>query len=66
MYIPMFLSYELYVCINLETAHHRSTLRIFYITQNTTLEGNSQNLFHISSLIVLFSQEKVKDIFQGG
>ena len=55
-YIWMFLSYGLYVCIILETTHHRITFRIFCnITQNTTPEENSQKMFHISSPIVLFS-----------
>ena len=60
----MFLSYGLYVYIILETAHHRTTFGIFCnITQNTTPEENSQKMFHISSLIVLFSYGKVKDFF---
>ena len=64
LYIQMFPSYGLYVCIILETAHHRTTFGIFCnITQNTTPEENSQKMFHISSLIVLFSYGKVKDIF---
>ena len=64
LYIQMFLSYGLYVCIILETAHHRTTFEVFCnITQNTTPEENSQKMFHISSLIVLFSYGKVKDIF---
>ena len=64
MYIQMFLSYMLYVCIILETAHHRATLRIFCsITQKTTSEENSHKMFHISSAIVLFSYGKVKDVF---
>ena len=51
----MFLSYGLYVCIILETAHHRTTFgRFCSITQNTTPEENSQKMFHISWLIVLF------------
>ena len=55
LYIQMFLSYGLYVCIILETALHRTTLGIFCnITQNTTTEENSQKMFHISSPIVLF------------
>ena len=55
LYIQMFLSYRLYLCIILETAHHRTTFRIFRnITQNVTPEENSQKMFHISSLIVLF------------
>ena len=64
LYIQMFLSYGLYVCIILETAHHRTTFRIFSsITPNTTPEENSQKMFHISSPIVIFSCGKVKDIF---
>ena len=56
LYIQMFLSYGLYVCIILETAHHRTTFRIFCnITQKTTPEENSHKMFHISSPIVLFS-----------
>ena len=55
LYIKMFLSYGLYVCTVLETAHHRTTFRIFCnITQNTTPEDNSYKMFHISSPIVLF------------
>ena len=43
------------VCIILETAHHRTTFRIFSnFTQNTTPEENSCKMFHISSLTVLF------------
>ena len=62
--IQMFLSYGLYVLIILETAHHKTTFRIFCnITQNTTPEENNWKMFHISSLIVLFSYGKVKDIF---
>ena len=34
-----------------------------HITQKTTPEENSHKMFHISSLIVLFSDGKVKDIF---
>ena len=64
LYSQMFLSYGLYVCIILETAHHRITFGIFCnITQNTTPEENSHKMFHISSPIVLFSYEKVKDVF---
>ena len=48
----MFASYGLYVCINLETAHHRTTFGIFCnITQKITHEENSWKMFHISSLI---------------
>ena len=55
LYIQMFLSYGLYLCIILETAHHRDTFGIFCnITQKTTPEENSCKMFHISSLIVLF------------
>ena len=62
LYIQMFMSYGLYVCIILETAHHRTTFGICCnITQNTTPEENSQKLFHISSPIVLFSYGKVKE-----
>ena len=64
LYIQIFLSYGLYVCIILEIAHHRTTFRIFCnITQNTTPEENCQKVLHISSAIVLFSYGKVKDIF---
>ena len=43
---------------------HGTIFRIFCnITQNTTPEKNSQKMFHISSLIVIFSYGKVKDIF---
>ena len=60
----MFLSYGLYVCIVLETAHHRTNYRVFCnITQNTTPEENSCKMFHISSPIVLFSYGKVKDLY---
>ena len=62
--IQMFLSYGLYVCIIVETTHHRTTFRIFCnITQNTTPEENGYKMFHIFSPIVLFSYVKVKDIF---
>ena len=55
LYIQMFLSYGVYVCIILETAHHRTTFRIFWnITQKTTPGGNSCKMFHISSSIVPF------------
>ena len=55
LHIQMFLNYVLYLCIILETAHHCATFGIFCnITQNTTPEENSQKMFHISSLIVLF------------
>ena len=63
LYIQMFLCYVLYVCIILETAHHRTTSGIYCnITQNNTPEEKGQKMFHISSLIVLFSYGKVKDI----
>ena len=64
LYIQMFLSYRLYVCIILETAHHRTTFGIFFnITQRTTPDENSHKMFHISSVIVLFSYGNVKDFF---
>ena len=64
LYIQMFLSYGLNVCIILQTAHHRPTIGIFCnFTQKTTPEENSCKMFHTSSLIVLFSYGKVKDIF---
>ena len=64
LYIQMFLSYGQYVCIILETAHHRTTFRIFCnFTQKTIPEENSCKMFHISSPVVLFSYGKVKDIF---
>ena len=64
LYIQMFLSYRLYVCIILETAYHRTTIGIFCnITQNTTPEENSHRVPRISSPIVFFSYGKVKDIF---
>ena len=75
LYIQMFLSYGLYVCIILETAHlyvciifetahHRTTFGIYCnITLKTIHEENSCKIFHISSLIVLFSCGKVKNIF---
>ena len=54
----------LYVCIILITAHHKTTLvKICNITQKTTPEENTHEMFHISPLIVLFSYGKVKDIF---
>ena len=60
----MFLSYGLYLCIILETAHHRTTSGIFCnVTQNTTPEENSCKMFHISSPFVILSYGKVKDIF---
>ena len=63
LYIEMFLSYGLYVCIVLETTHHRTTFEIFCnIPQKTTPEENSHEMFHISSLIDI-SYGKVKDIF---
>ena len=46
MDIPMFLHYGLYVYITFEIFGN--------ITQNTTPEENSQNMFHISSPIVVF------------
>ena len=64
LYIQIFLSYGLYVCIILETAHHRTTFGIFCnITQKITSEENSCKMFHISSLNVHFTYGKVKDIF---
>ena len=64
LYIQMFLSYGLYVCIILETAHHRTAFRIFCnFTQKTIPEENSCKMFHIFSPIVLFSYGKVKDVF---
>ena len=55
MYIHMALSYGLYVCIILKTAHHRTTFGIFCnFTQKTILEESSQKMFHISSSIVPF------------
>ena len=67
LYIQMFLSYGLYVCITSETSHHRTTFRIFCnITQKITPDENSHKMFHISSPIVLFSYGKVKDVFLGG
>ena len=45
----------LYVCIILETAHHRTTFRIFCnFTQKTIPEENSCKMLHISSQIVFF------------
>ena len=64
LYIQQFPSYGLYVCIILETAHHRTTFRIFCnITQKTTPEENTQKLFHISSMILLFSYGKGREFF---
>ena len=60
LYIQIFLSYGLYVCIILETAHHRTNFGIFYNTQDNTPEKNSQKMFHISSLIVLFLMIRIK------
>ena len=66
LYMQMFVSSRLYVYITLENAHYRTTFGIFCnITQNTTSEENSCKMFHISSLIVLFSYGKVKDISFG-
>ena len=66
LYIQMFLRYGLYVCITLETAHHRTTFVIFCnITQKTTLDENSHKMFDISSLIALFSYGKVRHVFGG-
>ena len=60
----MFLSYGLYVCIILETAHHRDYFQnIWNITQKTTPEENI-HMFHISSAIVHFCYGKVKDVFE--
>ena len=42
------------ICIILETSHNRIFGIFCSITQNTTPEGNSQRMFHISSSIVLF------------
>ena len=61
LYIQMFVSYGLYVYINLEIAHHRTFRIVCNITQNNTSEENSQKMFHISSLTVLHSYGKVKD-----
>ena len=48
----------------LETAHHRTTFGMFcHITQKTTPEENSCQMFHISSEMIFFSYGKVKDIF---
>ena len=59
----MFVSSGLYVCITLETTHHRTTFGIFCnITQNTTPEENSHKMFHIFLPVVLFSYGKVKAI----
>ena len=64
LYIQMFLSYGLYVCIILETADHRTTFGIFCnITQKTTPKENSQKMFHFSSPNILFSYGKLKDLF---
>ena len=64
--MQMFLSYGLYICIILESAHHRTTFGIFgNITQNATPEENSQKMFSISLPIVLFTYGKVKDILGG-
>ena len=51
----------LYVCIILETAHHRTTFRIFCnFTQKTIPEENSCKMFHISIPIVLFLMGRSK------
>ena len=63
LYIQMFLSYGLFICIILETAHHRSTFGIFYTTQKTTPEENSCKMFHISSLSVLFLMGRSRTFF---
>ena len=60
LYIQMFLTYGLYVCIILETAPHRTTFRIFCnIIQKTMPEENVQYFFNNC----IFSYGKVKDIF---
>ena len=66
LYIDIFLSDGLYVCIILETAHHRITSgKFFIIIQKNTPEENSHKMFHISSAIILFSYGKIKDILGG-
>ena len=52
------------ICMQyLETAHLRTTFRIFCnFTQKTLPEENSCKMFHISSPIVLFSYGKVNDV----
>ena len=66
LYIQVFLSYGLHVCIILETAHHRTTFRIFCnFTQKTTSEENSKKMFNTSLPNVFFLYGKVKDVFFG-
>ena len=56
--------WAIYICIILETAHHRTMFGIFCsFTQKTTPQENSHKMFHISSPIVLFSYWKVKEVF---
>ena len=53
-----------YVCIILETAHHRTTFGIFCnFTQKTIPEENSCKVSHISSLIVPFLMGKSRTFF---
>ena len=64
LYIQMFLSYGLYVCIIFETDHHRTTFRILCnITQKTKSEENRHKMFHISSAIVLFLMGRSRMFF---
>ena len=54
----------LYVCIILETAHHRTTFGIICnFTQKTIHEENSCKMFHISSLIALFLMGRSRMFF---
>ena len=46
LYIQMFLSYGLYVCIILETAHHRTTFGIF---------ATSLNILHLMKIATKYS-----------
>ena len=65
LYCQMFLSYGLYVCIILETAHHRTTFRLFSsITQNTTTEENSHKNIPYFFTNCTFLYE-FKDILEG-
>ena len=67
LYIQMFLSYGLYVCITLETTHHRTTFQIFCnFIQKTIPEENSCKMFHISSLIAFFFLLEGQGCFFGG
>ena len=63
LYIQMVLSYGLYVCIIMETAQHRTTLRIFCnITQKTAPKENGHSMLYISSPVELFIMGKSRTV----